>query len=162
MSKAAKRARNAAVIELLCERFPQTLNRGGPQPLKVGVYADVLTALGDAVQPRDLQSALRAYTSNARYLRAISVGAPRIGLDGKPVGTVTSEDEAVAKKRLVDLVKETAPQGKVPAAQAVPKASPDRSRRGKPETARAQKAIAGRLARGRPATPGGYSVARRF
>jgi hypothetical protein len=29
------------------------------------VYADVLAALGDAIQPRDLQSALRAYTSNA-------------------------------------------------------------------------------------------------
>src|SRR6516162_9944517 len=110
MSKTAS-ARIAAVIELLCDRFPQTFSRRGPRPLKVGVYADVLTALGDAVQPRDLQSALRAYTSNARYLRAISVGAPRIGLDGKPVGTVTSEDEAVAKKRLVDLVKETAPQG---------------------------------------------------
>ena len=119
MTKTARRARIAAVIELLCDRFPQTFNRNAPRPLKVGVYADVLTALGDAVQPRDLQSALRAYTSNARYLRAISVGAPRIGLDGKPVGTVTSEDEAVAKKRLVDLV--TAPQGKVPAAKPCPK-----------------------------------------
>jgi len=29
VSEAAKRARNAAVIELLCERFPQTFNRGG-------------------------------------------------------------------------------------------------------------------------------------
>ena len=60
MSKAAKRARNAAVIELLCERFPQTFNRGGPQPLKVGVYADALAALGDTVQLRDLKSALGA------------------------------------------------------------------------------------------------------
>ena len=65
MSKTARRARIAATIELLCDRFPQTFNRNGPRPLKVGVYADVLAALGDAVQPRDLQSALRAYTSNA-------------------------------------------------------------------------------------------------
>ena len=57
MSKTARRARIAAVIELLCDRFPQTFSRRSPQPLKVGVYADVLTALGDAVQPRDLQSA---------------------------------------------------------------------------------------------------------
>ena len=37
---------------------------------------------------------------------------------------MTAEDEAVAKKRLADLVKETAPQAKVSADQAVPKASP--------------------------------------
>ena len=124
MSKVAKRARNAAVIELLCERFPQTFNRGGPQPLKVGVYADALAALGDTVQLRDLKSALGAYTSNARYLRALSAGACRVGLDGNPAGTVTAEDEAVAKARLAELVKGIAPRAKVPAAQAVPKASP--------------------------------------
>ena len=119
MSKAAKRARNAAVTELLCERFPQTFNRGGPQPLKVGVYADALAALGDTVQLRDFKSALGAYTSNARYLRALSAGACRVGLDGKPAGTVTPEDEAVAKKRLAEPVDETAPQVKVGPAQAV-------------------------------------------
>jgi len=112
------------VIKSLCDRFPQTFDRDGPRPLKVGVYADVLAALGDAVQPRDLQSALRAYTSNARYLRALSAGACRVGLDGKPAGTVTPEDEAVAKKRLAESVNETAPQVKVAPAQAVPEESP--------------------------------------
>ena len=124
MTKTARRARIAAIIELLCDRFPQTFNRGGPQPLKVGVYDDALAALGDGVQPRDLQTALRAYTSNARYLRALSAGACRVGLDGKPAGTVTPEDEAVAKARLAELAKGIAPRAKVPAAQAVPKAPP--------------------------------------
>jgi sRNA-binding protein len=55
----------------LCDRFPRTFSRRGPQPLKVGVYGDVLAALGEAVQPRDLKSALRAYTSNAGYLRVL-------------------------------------------------------------------------------------------
>jgi sRNA-binding protein len=76
MSKTARRARIAAIIELLCNRFPQTFSRRDARPLKVGVYADVLAALGDAVQPRDLQSALRAYTSNA-HLRALSASVPR-------------------------------------------------------------------------------------
>ena len=121
MSKTARRARIAAVIELLCDRFPQTFSRRSPQPLKVGVYADALAALGDTVQLRDLKSALGAYTSNARYLRALSAGACRVGLDGKPAGTVTPEDEAVAKKRLAESVNETAPQVKVaPARQAAP------------------------------------------
>ena len=120
MSKTARRARIAAVIELLCERFPQTFNRNGPRPLKVGVYADALAALGDAVQPRDLQSALRACTSNARYLRALSAGACRIDLDGKPAGTVTAEDEKVAKARLADK-KGASPRAQVPpAGQAEP------------------------------------------
>ena len=93
MSKTARRAEIGATIKLLCERFPQTFSRRGPQPLKVGVYGDVLAALGEAVHPRDLQSTLRAYTSNAGYLRALLAGACRIDLDGKPAGTVTPEDE---------------------------------------------------------------------
>jgi len=124
MSTAAKRARIASVIKLLCERFPQTFSRRAPKPLKVGVYADVLAALGDTVQLRDLKSALGAYTSNARYLRALTGGAPRIGLDGKPAGTVTPEDEAVARRRLAESVKREVRQATVPPAQAVPKVSP--------------------------------------
>jgi ProP effector len=124
MSNAARRARTAAVIKLLCDRFQQTFNRNGPRPLKVGVYADALAALGDAVQPRDLKSALGAYTSNARYLRELTAGAPRIALDGKPAGTVTPEDEAVARRRLAESVKREARQATVPPAQPVPKASP--------------------------------------
>ena len=119
MSKTARRARIAAVIKSLCDRFPQTFDRNGPRPLKVGVYADVLAALGDAVQPRDLQSALRAYTSNARYLRALSAGACRVGLDGKPAGTVTPEDEAVARRRLAESVKHEAREATEPPPQAV-------------------------------------------
>ena len=108
MSKTTRRAEIGATIKLLCERFPQTFSRRGPQPLKVGVYGDVLAALGEAVQRRDLQSALRAYTSNAGYLRALSAGACRVDPDGNPAGTVTAEDEAVAKARLAELAKATA------------------------------------------------------
>src|SRR5215471_16165378 len=123
MSKTARRARTAAIIELLCGRFPGTFSRRGPQPLKVGVYGDVLAALGEAVRPRDLQSALRAYTSNRGYLRALSAGSYRIDLDGKPAGTVTPEDEAVAKAKLAEFKKGASPRVQVPSAgQAGPEA----------------------------------------
>ena len=112
MSKTARRARIAATIELLCDRFPLTFNRREPQPLKVGVHADLLAALDGMVEPRDLKSALAGYTSNARYLRTLSAGASRIGLDGKPAGTVAPEVEAVAKGRLAELAKATAVRGK--------------------------------------------------
>jgi ProP effector len=103
---------------LLCDRFPQTFDRNGPRPLKVGVYRDVLAALGQAVRPRDLQSALRAYTSNAGYLRVLVAGACRIDLDGKPAGTVTPEDETVAKARLAEFKKDASPREQVPPPEA--------------------------------------------
>jgi sRNA-binding protein len=114
MSKIGRRARIGAVLKLLGDQFPQTFSHRDPRPLKVGIHADVLTALGDAVQPRDLKSALRAYTSNAGYLRALSTGASRIDLDAKPAGTVMAEDEAVAKRRLAESAKHVAPPVNVP------------------------------------------------
>jgi ProP effector len=123
MSKAAKRPRIAAVIKLLCDRFPQMFSRDDPRPLKVGVHADVLAALGGAVRPHDLKSALRAYTSNDRYLRALSAGACRMGLEGETTGIVTPEDEAVAKKRLAEWETGAAGRAKMaPAAQTRPQA----------------------------------------
>ena len=113
MSKTARRARIAATIELLCDRFPETFSRREPQPLKVGVHADLLAALDGTVEPRDLKSALAGYTSSVRYLRTLSAGASRIGLDGKPAGTVAPEVEAVAKTRLAEVAKATAPRAKV-------------------------------------------------
>jgi len=88
MTKAARRARIDAVTRLLCDSFPQTFSCGGqhPQPLKVGVYADALAALGGAVQPRDLKSALRAYTSRPGYLRALTPARPASALTVSPPG----------------------------------------------------------------------------
>ena len=76
MTKTAKRARIAAIIELLCERFPQTFNRGGPQPLKVGIYDDALAALDGAAAPRDLKSAL-LHEQCPLSARVISRSVPR-------------------------------------------------------------------------------------
>ena len=118
MNRTARSARSAAVIKLLCERFPKTFSRYDPRPLKIGVHAELLAALAGTIEPRDLKSALPAYTSNMRYLRSLTAGAPRIGLDGKPVGTVTPEDEAVAKKRLAELATAAAPRMLVPPLQA--------------------------------------------
>ena len=162
MSQTAKRARIAAVMKLLCDRFPQTFSRHDPRPLKVRVHAELLVAL-DATEPRDLQSALRAYTSTARYVSALRAGACRIDLDGKPAGTVTAEDEKAAKAKLAEFKKGASPRTQVPpAGEAGPEAPRDETRRGKPEavqTVRAQEAVARRLARGRAAATRGRGVA---
>jgi sRNA-binding protein len=103
--------KNYAVIKMLCDRFPQafSMESRNRQPLKLGVHVDALAALEGRISARQLHSALRAYTSGASYLRALSTGACRLGLDGKPAGTVIPEEEAVAKRRLADLAKRIPP-----------------------------------------------------
>ena len=56
-----------------------------------------------------MKSALRAYTSRAGYLRALTAGAPRVGIDGEPAGAVTPDEELVAKARLAELAKRAGP-----------------------------------------------------
>ena len=73
------------------------------------MYADALAALGGAIPARDLKSALRAYTSRASYLHALTAGAPRVGIDGGPAGAVTPDEEAVAKARLAERAKRVVP-----------------------------------------------------
>ena len=122
MSKTARRAKIGAVLKLLSEQFPQTFSHPDPRPLKIGIHRDVL--IGNTVRRRDLESALRAYTSNPGYSRALSAGASRIDLDGNPAGAVTAEDEVVAKRRLAELTKAVEPPAQVPAvAQTEPKPS---------------------------------------
>jgi ProP effector len=70
-----------------------------------------MTALDGAVRPRDLRTALRAYTSKTSYLRALLTGASRVALDGSPAGTVTAEDETAAKARLAELANPPPPPG---------------------------------------------------
>jgi ProP effector len=129
MSRTAKRAAIGAAINLLCDRFPQAFTgRGQPRrPLKVGIHANLVTELGAAVRPRDLKSALRAYTSKPSYLRTLVAGAARVALDGSPAGTVTSEEETVAKARLAELTNPapppTAERKAPPAAQVAPTTS---------------------------------------
>jgi sRNA-binding protein len=83
-----------------------------------GAFLDVLAALGEAVRARDLQSALRAYTSNAGYLRVLLAGACRVDLDGNPAGTVTPEDETAAKARLAEFKNGASPREQVPPPEA--------------------------------------------
>src|ERR1700751_4605177 len=104
MTTEAGRVSARAVIKLFCDRFPQAFSRHSPRPLKIGVHADAFAVLGGpgGIRPRDLRSALRAYTGTRRYLQTLRAGAMRVGLDGEPAGTVTAEEEAAANARLTE------------------------------------------------------------
>jgi ProP effector len=98
-----------AVINLLCDQFPEAFSRPNPRPLKLGVHAEALAALGEAVTLADLRSALRAYTSRRRYLQSLLAGASRIDLQGNPAGVVTDDDQRDAQLRLAELVQHASP-----------------------------------------------------
>jgi ProP effector len=72
------------------------------RPLQLGIHRDILAALGGAVTEEELSRALRYYTGNAWFLRAMVAGAARISLDGNPAGTVTPEEAATATVRLAN------------------------------------------------------------
>jgi sRNA-binding protein len=50
-----------------------------------------------------------ASLSRAGYLRVLTAGTPRIGIEGEPAGAVTPDEEAVAEARLAELAKRAAP-----------------------------------------------------
>ena len=87
-----------AAIELLCARFPAcfVMLQYRRRPLKVGINADLVAALGEEVDRRLLGAALRDYTRNLHYRLAQKPGVARINLDGKPVGEVSEADAAHA------------------------------------------------------------------
>ena len=91
----------AAVLELLCAQFPRCFfhDEARRQPLKVGIHNDVLLALGDAVTPSELATALQIYVNNRIYQSRLRPGGTRIDLNGEPGGTVTVGQAAFARAK---------------------------------------------------------------
>jgi ProP effector len=77
-----------ATIQLLAETLPQcfAVFEQRRRPLKLGIYNDVMAALGSAITAKELSAAMRVYCGNRFYLRASTEGAPRVDLNGGPCG----------------------------------------------------------------------------
>jgi ProP effector len=95
-----------AVIALLAERYPNCFHvyEVRRRPLKVGIDKDIIARAGDTITPDAVSNALSVYVKNKSYLRHMQVGAPRIDLDGQPVGVVSERDalgaDGILRKRL--------------------------------------------------------------
>jgi ProP effector len=89
-----------AVITRLAEHVPKciSLYEGRRRPLKIGIYEDLVAKVAGAVTPEALKIALRSYTKNIGYLRAMASPAKRIDIEGNPVGAVTPAQSASAAK----------------------------------------------------------------
>jgi len=92
-----------ALLARLCEQFPQAFfaEQAQRRPLKLGIHRDILAALGDAIDPKDLSIALRIYTANPVYLQRQTAGVARIDLDGNHAGVVSAEEAANAQRMLL-------------------------------------------------------------
>ena len=84
----------------------------------IGIHADILAEVGDAIKPEELCEALRCYTHNRFYRLRLIAGATRVDLNGQPAGFVTEKQEAAAKKAVS--VKPSAPQPAPKEAPATP------------------------------------------
>jgi ProP effector len=123
MSK--KRARTKAVITVLAAKFPKcfAVPDTRRRPLKVGIDADLLAALGGTIRRTELIRALAMYCSSEGYLEGVLTGAWRVDLEGKPAGAVSADDEKHAKAKRAGIrirreaVMGAAPQGAASRAQ---------------------------------------------
>jgi sRNA-binding protein len=111
-----------AVIELLAERFPKAffLYERKRVPLKVGIRNDLTAVLGDAIEPKLLNVALRHYFVNIGYQFALKAGRPRYDLDGNVAGQVCAQEAEYALRAIAGLKAMREPKKKSPAVTPAP------------------------------------------
>ena len=91
------------ILDRLCQAFPACFSRTAPRPLKIGLgeelmaLAGVHPALADLTRTR-IRRALKVYTGMPAYRQALARGGPRYDLDGQPVGEVTPDQQADARR----------------------------------------------------------------
>ncbi len=91
------------VLEFLYQEFPQCFKqKEGIQPLKVGIFKDIAERIegSEKVSKTQVRQALRKYTSNWRYLEAVTKSEFRIDLDGNQGEKVEQEHIDHAQKAL--------------------------------------------------------------
>lgn len=90
-------------VAYLSEKFPLCFStEGEAKPLKIGLFQDLVVALADdeKISKTVLRQALRAYTSNWRYLHGCKEGAIRVGLNGEEAGVVDATQAEHAAQTL--------------------------------------------------------------
>ena len=82
------------VLDFLYSEFPQCFKqKDGIKPLKVGIFKDIAERIegSEKVSKTQVRQALRKYTSNWRYLEAVTKNEFRIDLDGQDAEKVEQE-----------------------------------------------------------------------
>ncbi|EEX50014.1 ProQ activator of osmoprotectant transporter ProP [Pasteurella dagmatis ATCC 43325] len=105
MTEVQKLTNNKEIIAYLVEKFPLCFSlEGEAKPLKIGLFQDLAEALqnDEQISKTQLRQALRAYTSNWRYLHSCKEGVERVDLQGNPCGVLEKEHAQHAAKQLAE------------------------------------------------------------
>ena len=89
------------VLDFLFSEFPNCFKqKEGIKPLKVGIFKDIAERIegSDKVSKTQVRQALRKYTSNWRYLEAVTKNEFRVDLDGNQAEKVEQEHVEHAEK----------------------------------------------------------------
>ena len=93
------------VLDFLFSEFPNCFKqKEGIKPLKVGIFKDIAERIegSDKVSKTQVRQALRKYTSNWRYLEAVTKNEFRVDLDGNQAEKVEQEHVEHAEKALAE------------------------------------------------------------
>ncbi|RXE84984.1 RNA chaperone ProQ [Pseudoalteromonas sp. A757] len=93
------------VLDFLFSEFPNCFKqKDGIKPLKVGIFKDIAERIegSDKVSKTQVRQALRKYTSNWRYLEAVTKNEFRVDLDGNQAEKVEQEHVEHAEKALAE------------------------------------------------------------
>lgn len=115
MSKKKHAEKRQQARQLLACLWPNGFDFDAPRPLKVGIVEDMLTSAKERDVPlllSDVRTCLRIYTMRTRYQKSLVKGGDRFDLDGNPCGSVTPEQQEMAKQTLSNLKKNYKPKPK--------------------------------------------------
>lgn len=89
-------------LEHLTEMWPQAFDMKNPRPLAVGIIDAITAELSarGAGGHGAVRYAMKSYTGNIRYIRALAAGGARYNLRGEPEGEVTEEQRQRAAQTL--------------------------------------------------------------
>lgn len=90
--QAAPRAprRHHPLLDQLAAQYPRLFGES-PQPLKRGIFEDLLAAHPELFEREALKAALAIHTRSTRYLQAVAAGQSRHDLAGQPVEAMAPE-----------------------------------------------------------------------
>ena len=94
----------------LADMWPQAFDLNTPRPLALGIIDSIMEELNRAGAGGygAARYALKGYTSNIRYVRALAAGGPRYNLLGEPEGEVTAEQQQRATEMLKAMTEKNA------------------------------------------------------
>lgn len=79
------------------------------QPLAIGIHKAIMAAHQE-IDKGALRTTLQRHTASTKYLKSVSAGGARYGLDGQPAGDITPEQQAQATQAIKDRFRQQAEQ----------------------------------------------------